>query len=64
MPASRKKSEKPSTLWFQIKDMFQLIGTPQGDSPIKETLTKVYVIDAKGGILLRMPAIFTAVRRC
>ena len=37
-----------STLWFQLEDMFQLIGTPQGIEKVtlqlKDTPTKVYTI--------------------
>ena len=39
------------TLWFQLEDMFQLIGTPQGIEQVtlqlKDTPTKVYAIGAK-----------------
>ena len=38
------------TLWFQLEDMFQLIGTPQGIEKVplqlKDTTTKVYTIGA------------------
>ena len=36
------------TLWFQLEDMFQLIGTPQGIEQVtvqlNDTPTKVYAI--------------------
>ena len=39
------------TLWFQLEDMFQLIGTPQGIEKVtlqlKDTPVKVYAIGAK-----------------
>ena len=43
----------PINLWFQVEDMFQSIGTPQVIEEVIVklivTLTKVYVIGAKGG---------------
>ena len=41
----------PSTLWFQLEDMFQLIVTPQGIEKVmiqlKDTPSKVYAIGAE-----------------
>ena len=41
----------PSTLWFQLEDMFQLIVTPQSIEKVtiqsKDTPTKVYAIGAE-----------------
>ena len=40
-----------STLWFQLEDMFQLIGTPQGIEQVtlqlKDTPTQVYAVGAR-----------------
>ena len=39
------------TLWFQLEDMFQLVGTPQGIEKVmiqlKDTPTKVYAVAVK-----------------
>ena len=41
----------PSTLWFQLEDMVQIIVTPQGIEKVtiqfQDTPTKVYAIGAK-----------------
>ena len=46
----RWRMASPGTLWFQLKDMFRLIVTPQGIEKVtiqlKDTLTKVYAIGA------------------
>ena len=42
---------RPSTLWFQLEDMFPLVVTPQGIEKVmiqlKDTPTKVYAIGAE-----------------
>ena len=47
-----------NTLWFQLEEMFQLIGTPQGIEQVavqlKDTPPKVYAIGAKL-FLLKVP---------
>ena len=45
------QEKNPSTLWFPLEDMLQLIVTPQGIEKVtiqlKDTPTKVYAVGAK-----------------